>query len=185
MKNLRRWIILCEMMTFQLSDVVVHHIGDSYVAYWHGTKIGYVTVDMYDKSVAPDARHIHKSGIDGQFRRRGVATLLYDTAAAALKQDGLRLVPSPENILSDDALEFWKKRDPALVASDSRHSRGQYGGKTISHKGQDWIIDRIGARFAMLHKADGSGITDIMPKAAVYAALGEPHGLIQKTLAPD
>lgn len=176
MNDLRRWRSLCEAMTseFHLSDVTVRQIGDSYVAYWQNSKIGYVTVDMYDKSSAPDARHIHKSGIEAQFRRHGVATLLYDTAEAALKQHGLRLVPSPENILSDDALEFWKKRDPALVANDSRHSRAQYGGRTITHKGQDWIIDRIGVRFAILHKADGSGITDVVPKTAVYAAFGEP-----------
>jgi GNAT superfamily N-acetyltransferase len=162
--------IICEN-AFDLKDVVIRQSGDSFVAYWNDQKIGYVTLDMYDKSVAPDARHIHKSGVWNGFRRKGVATRLYAAAADWLQRDGLRLVPSPEGILSDEALAFWKRCDPAALSKDSRLNPSPYLNKTITYKGDDWSIYRVGAKFAHIRKTDGSEITALIPKTTLTSYL--------------
>jgi ribosomal protein S18 acetylase RimI-like enzyme len=100
---------------FDIRDVQLKAFPENIlVATWRGQQIGAVIINPHQAGSLPEnAWSIFSSGVLPQFRRRGVATLLYDTVEQYLAELGYELWPSPAAGLSEDAYEFWKNRDPA------------------------------------------------------------------------
>lgn len=99
-----------DVSKFDINDVTIQHDGrGAFDALWNGEKIG----DLVVASTGGDFDY-HVSGVEvlPPFRRRGVATLLYDAAEAWLDGRGDNLVPSSADELSDDAFHFWYRRAP-------------------------------------------------------------------------
>jgi ribosomal protein S18 acetylase RimI-like enzyme len=58
----------------------------------------------------PDTRYVTIVVVEEQFRRRGLATKLYDTIEEDLASKGLRLVESQHQDDGGGIKEFWQKR---------------------------------------------------------------------------
>lgn len=117
---------------------------DIYRAYLGRKKVGHAQVYSYsDKKVGPDERYIWKSAVHPEFQRQGVATALYDVIAQDLKDQGLKLVPSPGSQLSDDAYRFWKARDPESIRNHPQFKAEpfkKYIGKELMVRGRPAVI---------------------------------------------
>ena len=116
----------------------------NFKAYLGRKYVGYVSVYNYkDDKVAPDERYIWKSVVKPEYRRQGVATALYNAAEEYLAARGLKLVPSPDQQLSDDAYAFWKKRNPDSLKHHARTLAvpfQKYVGKQITYNGRPAVI---------------------------------------------
>lgn len=75
----------------------------SYDAFVGGQKAGNMSVSSSGPFASPTV-------VEPDFRRKGVATALYDQAE---KDMGRRMIPSPLG-LSDDAVQFWRSRFAAM-----------------------------------------------------------------------
>lgn len=84
---------------FERDGVVISKRGDEILASVDGAKAGQLSLSWR----APYATSVE---VDAKFRRRGVATKLYDAAEEVI---GRKLFPSPLG-MSDDAIRFWKRR---------------------------------------------------------------------------
>lgn len=91
---------------FHIRDVQFKAFPDNIlVAIWRGQQIGAVIINPYHVGSLPEnAWSIFSSGVLPQFRRRGVATLLYDAVEKYLAEMGYELGPSPATGLSEDGL---------------------------------------------------------------------------------
>lgn len=69
---------------------------------------------------------ILKSAVRALYRRRGVATAMYQ----AIEQASSREL-KPAVSLSDDAFEFWKSFRPSAVALDLRHRKDELIGRKV------------------------------------------------------
>lgn len=130
-------------------NVKVNKISDNiYYAYLDSKRVGQAQVwDFHDEKVGENERYIWKSAVHPNFKRQGVATELYNVIADDLAKQGLKLIPSPETQLSDEAYEFWKGRDPESVtgfrmfkAEPYKH----YVGNTVKYKGRPAVVTRVG-----------------------------------------
>jgi GNAT superfamily N-acetyltransferase len=91
------------------------------IAIWKGQQIGAVIINPYCVGCLPEnAWTIFSSGVLSEFRRKGVATLLYDTVEKYLADMGYELWPTLT--LSNDAYEFWKNRDSGKMALAIKNS---------------------------------------------------------------
>ncbi len=84
-----------------------------YVAYLDGSRVGEARLygpyhAMFDLSVLQ--ANVTNVEVIEAYRRRGIATALYDEIERDLKQVGTVLVPSQEVGLSADAAAFWIAR---------------------------------------------------------------------------
>lgn len=96
-----------------------------------------------EEKIQPNERHIWKSAVDPSFQRQGVATAIYDAIAKDLAAQGLTLVPSPGNVLSDDAYKFWMNRNPEAMKNDPRNLAKpflKYVGRQITVRGRPAVI---------------------------------------------
>lgn len=78
-------------------------------ARWMNQQIGHLRVN-HTTIPFPGERTVETTFVLPAFRRRGVAQALYNAADAALKAEGLSLVPSPRPSMSDAAVRLWEKR---------------------------------------------------------------------------
>ncbi len=110
----------CDPEGFDANDVALMINRDdwSVSARWRGRQIGFVRVNM-DDPMPDNGRRVENTFVLPAFRRRGIASRLYDAAEEMVGDIGLRLVPSPQPILSQNALGLWLKRNPDVV-SDTR-----------------------------------------------------------------
>lgn len=157
---------------FRIEDVEIRQDGPwEFWAYWRGQKIGGLLVSSGNWSHEPkNARSAFKVAVDPPYRKRGVGTLLYNAAEAVLREKGLELIPS--HALSDDAFQFWMKRDRRKLRRDGRILDAQYKGKPVHYKDRDWTIQSCGFNnFILAHE---TGVTTIMPSQKVFDQLGEP-----------
>ena len=92
-------------------DVKVKDVGDgNFKAYLKGKYVGYVSIYNFkdrEGKFAPDERYIWKAVVKPGFKRTGIGTALYNAAEEWLNERGLKLVPSPDQQLSDEAYAFW------------------------------------------------------------------------------
>lgn len=167
--------------------VSIRRDGFVFAAYLGNRRVGALIVDQYDKSQGEDARYVYKSatgiltrtgvehvhnGVD--LRRQGIGTRLYDAAEAVLREQGLRLVPSPPNVLSSEAWEFWRRRAPELLEANPRKYAPQYVGRQVTHKDSVWTIENVsrGATSFFARRADG--VSTMLSGVVVHAVLGGP-----------
>lgn len=122
--------------------------NNAYYAYLGSNRVGQAQLwDSHDDKVGKDERYVWKSAVHPNFKRQGVATALYDFMAKDLAEKGLKLVPSPDTQLSDDAYEFWKARDPESVKNHGKsksESYKDYMGKEVKVKGRPAVVYRVG-----------------------------------------
>jgi ribosomal protein S18 acetylase RimI-like enzyme/8-oxo-dGTP pyrophosphatase MutT (NUDIX family) len=164
---------------FDLNQVQVRSNRDGdFEAVLNGKIIGYACVNPYrEDSFAADERYIFNSHVKVRYRRKGVATLLYNAAENYLKNKGLKLVPSPA--LSDDAYHFWTKYKPEAVKDDPRRYKSQYMGKLVRYKDEDWIVENVNKKgFIAKHiTRQGSNSLTFIPNEIVFNQLGYPDGV--------
>lgn len=89
--------------------VVVSKVGDSLFAEVDGVRVGELALSWrgaYATSVE----------VNSAYRRRGIATKLYDAAEAVI---GRVMIPSPMG-MSDDAVRFWKRRLSKFGAAEKQ-----------------------------------------------------------------
>jgi GNAT superfamily N-acetyltransferase len=91
---------------------VEDHAEWCFSARWRGHQIGHLRINQEDH-MPGDGRHVDNAFVLPAFRRRGVASLLYNAAERFLTGRGLRLVPSPSPSLSKSAAALWASRRPA------------------------------------------------------------------------
>lgn len=87
--------------------------GEHIVASLDGRDVGWFRIDRR----LPGKVSLH-ANLDASVRRQGIATRVYDWAQEHFAMMGLSLVPFFR--LSDEAYEFWKRRDPEAVADFQR-----------------------------------------------------------------
>lgn len=109
--------------------------------------------------------------VSAPFRKRGVATALYQQVEA---DTGKQLQPAAST--SDDAFEFWKRYRPEAVSSDLRHRRDELIGQPVLVKGRPATIVAVGARgaTAQYDGAEGVNSQTTINAAKVDAALVAP-----------
>lgn len=119
-------------------NVRVKYFGsnmDVYRAYIGKKKVGHAQLYNYkDEYTADNERYIWKSAVQPEYKRQGVATALYDAIAKDLESKGMKLVPSPDTQLSQEAYEFWKARDPESIKKHGKYLAEpyqQYAGQPI------------------------------------------------------
>jgi GNAT superfamily N-acetyltransferase len=102
---------------FDISQIEFHDgHRDSYSVLWKGTPIAQMIIwqGIHDNRLE-DERSVFKVYVEESFRRKKVATKLYDHVEEQLARRGLHLRPSPA--LSDDGYAFWGARAPELLAT--------------------------------------------------------------------
>ena len=115
-----------------------------YKAYVGRKRVGAAVVYGND-SRYPGQRYIWKSVVDDGWQRMGVATAMYDAIANDLKQEGLELIPSPGNQLSDDGFNFWMNRDEEKVKNHSQYKAraiAHHEGSKVEFKGRPVVLQK-------------------------------------------
>ena len=111
-------------------NVRVKYFGgnlDVYRAYIGKKKVGHAQLYNYkDEYTADNERYVWKSAVQPEYKRQGVATALYDAIANDLESKGMKLVPSPDTQLSQEAYEFWKARDPESIKQHGKYLAEPY-----------------------------------------------------------
>lgn len=187
---------------FSIDDVKIKQgKGDysyTWFAYWKGERIGAASLGVFgEKELAPGERCIWNSFVKEGFRRKGVATKLYDAIEEYCKSQGWKLVASPQRVLSDEAFGLWKKRNPETVKSDSRMWNAPYIGKQVEYKGVPVIMTSMSQKggvgeYVTPQKSVGVGGTEVtssttwVPAEVVFQQLGRPEEMTKTaTTSPE
>lgn len=80
---------------------------------WQGYILAWVIAYTQEDGSSQDYLNAVEVYVDPAARKRGLGTALYDTAERVM---GLRMLPT--DALSDEAIAFWKKRDPTISNDD-------------------------------------------------------------------
>jgi GNAT superfamily N-acetyltransferase len=126
------------------SDVRVKKFeGGIYRAYLGRTKVGHAQLnDFKTDEVGDDERYIWKSAVHPDYLRQGVATELYNVISNDVEAKGLKLVPSPDTQLSQDAYKFWKARDPKSIKGHGKYKAEPYQ----KYVGKEIVVTREGGQ---------------------------------------
>ena len=112
------------MHGFRIEDIRIGITSDSFfklVAVWRDKPIGALILQpFHDPCLAENEWSVFKVEVLPQFRRKGVATRLYDEADALVADAGYELVPTPPAALSNDGWKFWYNRDLQKILRDPR-----------------------------------------------------------------
>ncbi len=104
----------------------VRRIPDSFSEYnvFHGESDEVIADFVVSFDMESKRANVTSASVEDIFRRRGIATQVYDLMEAEARTFGLRLVPSDTNTLSDDAFAFWLRRDPKALKERLDDSTG-------------------------------------------------------------
>ena len=129
MINFSQWFETKEVSDSENKISIIQDKEDLNVfkAYLDGIKVGWLELNHKDKETGKTS--VWKVFVDPSFRRRGIATALYD---AAEKKFG-ELTPS--TALHDAGFDFWKNRKPKSIENqdDLRPLKSLLIGKEIIH----------------------------------------------------
>ncbi len=155
--------------------------GDwTFRAFYKSKRIGYLMISPFKlEGHPPEDRAPWKAAVAEGCRREGVATKLYDTAEAWLRERGLILVPGlglDLYCVSDDAYKFWLNRAPdhPAVLNDARRFEEQFAGKAFPYKGDIWTIDHTAGRHSFLIRNAAGDRTSIVKAPLVWEIYGKP-----------
>jgi GNAT superfamily N-acetyltransferase len=155
--------------------------GDwTFRAFYRSRRIGYLMVSRFQlDGHPPDERAPWKAVVAEEFRRKGVATKLYDTAERWLLGQNLKLVPGlglETYCVSDDAYKFWLKRAPdhPAVRNDARRFEEQFSGRPYMHNGESWTIDHTAGHQHFLIRNAARNCTSTVRASLVWDIYGKP-----------
>ena len=161
--------------------------NDVYHAYLDKKKVGHAQLWVYsDDRMGENERYVWKSAVQPEYQRQGVATALYDAIADDLESKGMKLVPSPDQQLSQEAYEFWKARDPESIKQHGKYLAEPYqkyeGQPIVAKNGRPAVIWKAmasmggGIYFAYRYSDVPEGSTNSVGTAPIETLMDQLQG---------